>query len=260
MCTPHLVPQDRRMTARDHTRAVLDLVRSPEPISGHLRDGSPIDRRSTVAALLALTVVTGLIDAVSYLGLGHVFVANMTGNVAFLGFSTLPGSGLSAGSALTALAGFLAGAVLGGRLGSHFEARPRIWLSTAFGLQALLLAGCATSAGTGLLDYEGASRLPLIFGLAIAFGIQNASVRSLGVPDLMTTILTMTLTALGADSRIAGGAGPRPHRRVGSVAAMLCGAAAGAFLLRFAVAPVLAVASALVGIIAAVFWFAPDSE
>jgi hypothetical protein len=29
--------------------------------------------------LLALTAVTGLVDAASYLKLGHVFVANMTG-------------------------------------------------------------------------------------------------------------------------------------------------------------------------------------
>ena len=37
--------------------------------------------------LLGLTVVTGLIDAFSYLALGHVFVANMTGNVVFLAFA-----------------------------------------------------------------------------------------------------------------------------------------------------------------------------
>ena len=55
-----------------------------------------IDRRLLVGTLLALTCVTGLIDAASYLRLGHVFVANMTGNVVFLGFSLQPGSGLSA--------------------------------------------------------------------------------------------------------------------------------------------------------------------
>ena len=37
--------------------------------------------------LLALTLVTGLVDAASYVNLGHVFVANMTGNVVFLGFA-----------------------------------------------------------------------------------------------------------------------------------------------------------------------------
>ena len=58
---------------------------------------SPLGRRQTVAALLTLTFVTGLVDAVSYLRLGHVFVANMTGNVVFLGFSVDPHSGLSGG-------------------------------------------------------------------------------------------------------------------------------------------------------------------
>jgi Protein of unknown function (DUF1275) len=33
------------------------------------------------ALLVAMTLVTGLVDAFSYLVLGHVFVANMTGNV-----------------------------------------------------------------------------------------------------------------------------------------------------------------------------------
>jgi uncharacterized membrane protein YoaK (UPF0700 family) len=54
---------------------------------------SPLGRRQTVAALLTLTFVTGLVDAVSYLRLGRVFVANMTGNVVFLGFSVDPHSG-----------------------------------------------------------------------------------------------------------------------------------------------------------------------
>ena len=56
---------------------------------------SPLSPRATVAALLVLTAVTGLVDAVSYLRLGHVFVANMTGNVVFLGFTADPHSGLS---------------------------------------------------------------------------------------------------------------------------------------------------------------------
>jgi uncharacterized protein DUF1275 len=37
--------------------------------------------------MILLTIVTGVVDAVAYLRLGHVFVANMTGNVVFLGFA-----------------------------------------------------------------------------------------------------------------------------------------------------------------------------
>ncbi|TMM43081.1 MAG: DUF1275 domain-containing protein, partial [Actinobacteria bacterium] len=68
---------------------------------------SPLSRRLTVAALLTLTAVTGLVDAVSYLRLGHVFVANMTGNVVFLGFTADPHSGLSLAASLTAIGGFV---------------------------------------------------------------------------------------------------------------------------------------------------------
>ena len=77
---------------------------------------SPLGRRTTVATLLCLTVVTGLVDAVSYLRLGHVFVANMTGNFVFLGFSADPHSGLSPVASIVAIVRFLAGALGGRRL------------------------------------------------------------------------------------------------------------------------------------------------
>ena len=59
------------------------------------------------AVLVLLTVVTGLVDAVSYVALGHVFVANMTGNVVFLGFAAAGAPGLSIAASLAALAAFL---------------------------------------------------------------------------------------------------------------------------------------------------------
>jgi len=91
---------------------------------------SPLGRRQTVAALLTLTFVTGLVDAVSYLRLGHVFVANMTGNVVFLGFSADPRSGLSAAASVIAIAGFVLGAFAGGRAAHHLAARhPGRWLA-----------------------------------------------------------------------------------------------------------------------------------
>ena len=75
------------------------------------------------ALLLVLTVLTGVVDAVSILSLGRVFVANMTGNVVFVGFALAGASGFSLAASLSALAGFLAGAAVGGstveRLGAH---------------------------------------------------------------------------------------------------------------------------------------------
>src|SRR5271169_4947480 len=68
--------------------------------------------------LLNLTMVTGLVDSVSYLKLGHVFVANMTGNVVFLGFAVADAQDFSIPASLVAIGAFLAGALAGGRLGS----------------------------------------------------------------------------------------------------------------------------------------------
>jgi uncharacterized membrane protein YoaK (UPF0700 family) len=65
--------------------------------------------------LLGLTVVTGLVDAFSYLRLGHVFVANMTGNVIFLGFALAGVGEISIVASLLAILAFAIGATLGGR-------------------------------------------------------------------------------------------------------------------------------------------------
>ena len=98
------------------------------------------------ALLVTLTVVTGVVDAVSYLALGHVFVANMTGNVVFLGFALAGAPGLSAPAALAALAAFLLGALAGGRIavrsGGHRGRHLRTATLTAFAsvLIAVLLA------------------------------------------------------------------------------------------------------------------------
>jgi uncharacterized membrane protein YoaK (UPF0700 family) len=72
--------------------------------------------RLLLATLLVLTMVSGLVDAVSYLGLGHVFTANMTGNVVLLGFAAAGASGFSAPACLTSLGSFLVGAAAAGRI------------------------------------------------------------------------------------------------------------------------------------------------
>jgi uncharacterized membrane protein YoaK (UPF0700 family) len=73
-------------------------------------------------------------------------------------------------------------------------------------------------------------RYPLIAVLAVSMGIQNAAARKLAVPDLTTTVLTLTITGIAADSALAGGTGSHAGRRLTAVAAMLAGALAGAAL------------------------------
>jgi uncharacterized membrane protein YoaK (UPF0700 family) len=214
---------------------------------------SPLTSRQTVAALLTLTAVTGLVDAVSYLRLGRVFVANMTGNVVFLGFTADPRSGLSAAASIIAIAGFVLGALVGGRAAHALAARPGRWLAIASAAEAVILGLVAVLTGTSVLPFAGDGRFATIALLAAALGVQNSTVRHLGAPDLTTTVLTLTLTGLASDSALAGGAGAKPHRRLGSVAAMLAGAAAGAGILQWSPVAVIAIAAALVAAVAAAF-------
>ena len=96
--------------------------------------------------------------------------------------------------------------------------------------------------------------------LAGCFGLQNATVRYAGPRDMATTVLTLTLTGLAADSNLGSGRSARPHRRLGSIAAMLCGAAVGALLLQATTAGVIALSAAAVATAAGIFLFGPPAE
>jgi uncharacterized membrane protein YoaK (UPF0700 family) len=189
------------------------------------------------AALLVLTAVTGLVDAVSVLGFG-VFTANMTGNVVFLGFAAAGARGFSIAHSLTSLVAFLAGAVIGGGISVAIDATRRRWLLTVAVCEATLLF-VAALASIGLkigLAMPPIRLYTVIVLMAIAMGLRNATVRRLAVPDLTTTVLTLTLTGLSADSSLAGGKNPRFGRRFGSVLAMFGGAVIGALLLKYGLA------------------------
>jgi uncharacterized membrane protein YoaK (UPF0700 family) len=180
--------------------------------------------------LLVLTIVTGLVDAVSYLKLGRVFVANMTGNAVFLGFAIAGAHGLSLPASLIAILSFLAGGFAGGRLGSSLGDDRRRLLHVAIAVQlGLMLVSVLVAAAAGA-DLDRGVRYSLIVLLAVAMGIQNAAARTLAVPDLTTTVLTQTLAGIAADSRLAGGSRSGLVRRLLAVAAMLLGALVGALL------------------------------
>jgi uncharacterized membrane protein YoaK (UPF0700 family) len=202
-------------------------------------------------SLMVLTFTTGVIDAVSFVGLGHVFTANMTGNVVFIGFALAGAQGVSIARSLVALVAFGGGALLGGRLVSGLARASARHLAIASASEAALLT---MAAGLAL----GRTGLPptsiayvLITLTAFAMGLRNSIVRKLGVSDVTTTVLTLTITGLAADSSVAGGDNPRSGRRMTSVVAMSGGAFLGALLLReWGFTPPLAFAALLAGAVA----------
>ncbi|MFF8727614.1 YoaK family protein [Streptomyces sp. NPDC015171] len=185
-----------------------------------------------VPVLLILTVVSGLIDAVSYLGLGRVFTSNMTGNVVVLGFAAAGAPGFSVSHTATSLVCFLLGAVAGGRLTARRGARPRrTWTRLTLAGEAVLVAVSAVVAFVLADDgATGGTRYALIGITAVAMGMRNATVRKLNVPDLTTTVVTRTLTGLAAESLLGDGTGHRSPRRLAAVLAMAGGAWLGGWL------------------------------
>ncbi len=96
-------------------------------------------------------------------------------------------------------------------------------------------------------------RYGLIVSLAVAMGIQNASARKLAVADLTTTVLTLTITGIAADSVILGGKGSKAGRRMVAVGAMLSGAVIGAtFVVHAHIVYPLAIALIVIVAVAAV--------
>lgn len=184
---------------------------------------------AVLGILLALTVLSGLVDAVCYLGLGRVFTANMTGNVVVLGFAAAGAPGFSVTASLTSLLVFLVGAVCGGRITKQVS-RPSRRLTLAAALEAIFVATAAVVAFAASSVSAGWVRYVTIAILAFAMGIRNAVIRRLAVPDMTTTVLTMTLTGLAADSTLGGGSNPHAGRRIAAVLAMVLGAVVGASL------------------------------
>jgi uncharacterized membrane protein YoaK (UPF0700 family) len=202
-------------------------------------------RHPLARTLLLLTFTAGLVDAVSYLALGHVFVANMTGNIVLLGFGIAGSGGLPVVAPLVSLGAFLVGAASGGALARRIGGRGPEHFIWALAWEASILGVATVLAAVIDLHPNTLAGDIVIAVLALAMGVRSATVRHIAVPDLTTIVVTMTLTALAADSPVAGGSGSGSTRRIAAVAAMLSGALVGALLLRVGTAPPLALAAGL---------------
>ncbi|WP_438488756.1 YoaK family protein [Streptomyces sp. S186] len=199
----------------------------------------PPSGAALTVVMVCLTVVTGVLDAASFLTLGHVFTANQTGNLLFLGFGLAGQGGLPVAAPVVSLGAFLAGAVAGARLESTLAAHRRPWFPVALLAEAALLAGAAAAgweSGPAAREVPSPQRYVVIALMAVAMGVRNVTAMRVAVPDLPTTVATRAMTALvsgsalGGDRRLGYGTGALP-RRLGSVGGMLAGGLLGAWLI-----------------------------
>lgn len=179
--------------------------------------------------LLVLTMVTGVIDAISLLTLGRVFVANMTGNVVVTGFAIAGIPEFSLRTSLAVLAAFLVGAAAAGLLVDRIGDRGSL-LRTAVLVEWVLLAVCLIMVLVQPPAVDTIATIATAVIAALAMGMQNAVARRIAVPDLTTSLVSMSMVGLAADhlhtSR------PTVLRRTSAVLSLLLGAVVGALLIR----------------------------
>lgn len=186
-------------------------------------------RRQTLGRiLLALTFGSGMLDAVAFVKLGAVFVANMTGNVVLLGLAFARVAGPSLPAALVVVSAFALGSLASGRA-ERIAASAWTLLRVVLFANACLVAAAALV--LGLAGTDGPARYAVLGLLAGAMGAQGVAARRAGVADLSTTVVTQDVSGLGADSRLAGGRYPHQRLRLESVSAMLLGALLSALLM-----------------------------
>jgi uncharacterized membrane protein YoaK (UPF0700 family) len=176
----------------------------------------------------------------------------MTGNVVFLGFALAGAPDFGILDSFVALVSFGVGAVVGGKLAALVGGHRGKHLSTAATNQVVFLAASVVLALASGIPIAAGYRYGLQAVIDTSMGIQNATARKLGVPDMTTTVLTLTITGIGADSALAGGLGSRAGRRLVAVGAMLAGAGVGTVLVLYLnAANALVLALPLVGLVAA---------
>ncbi|MFE7095253.1 YoaK family protein [Streptomyces erythrochromogenes] len=191
------------------------------------------------ALMVALTAVTGVIEAVSLLALGPAFTAMQTGNVLFLAFGVAQAPDLPTLPAGISLAAFVLGVFCGSHLESVTEARGRRWFVMGLIVEAGLIL-IAAAAAWGLVPQYGSPtprHLAVMAVLALAMGLRNTTIMRANVPGVPTTLVTRSMTAflggsaMGRDAVYGYGSAGWKLRGL-SVLAMFAGGVLGALLIR----------------------------
>ncbi|WP_211121952.1 YoaK family protein [Streptomyces yatensis] len=197
-----------------------------------------------VAAAVALTVATGAMDAISFLALGGVFTSVMTANLSLLGMSTASLDASLARDTAVAMAGYIVGALLSGRI---VRGRRPAWRARcALTVELLALGGLWAAWAAAGGHPSGGRQLWLLAVAALAMGGQSGLVRAVGPPGFSTTYLTGVLTGLLVDVARRGTVGRLSMALLG---ALVVGAASGGLLVAHAARAAPALPTGLVALV-----------
>ncbi len=179
-----------------------------------------------VRILVLLTFTAGIYDATTFLALDRVFVAIVTGNIILIGVS-LASSEMTLAGPIIALIAFVVGAAITGRLDSAGADRWLLLRRTVVVESVMLVPAIALA-----ISYDGEEirRLLILALLAAAMGCRNATIRQVGVPELQTTVQTMTLATLASEEARGAGMRVEDKWRLAGIAALVAGAVIGGFL------------------------------
>jgi uncharacterized membrane protein YoaK (UPF0700 family) len=166
------------------------------------------------ALVLLLSCAAGGVDAASYVGLGHVFAANMTGNSVHLGMAIGRVSAVDAGHSASALLGFLLGAAAGAAIVERDDSTVPWPRAVTVALSAeLVLLGAVALAWRGVGTQQSLMVDAFLIALGVAMGMQSIAIVRLRIPGVASTYLTGTLTSLmaGLIRRASGKQAPTPE-------------------------------------------------
>jgi uncharacterized membrane protein YoaK (UPF0700 family) len=182
--------------------------------------------------LHALTVSSGAVDAISFLALGKVFSAFMTGNIVFLGLRVAHAPAAGIVSILASMAAFAVGVYLSTRITPYescgfWSQRVTVALGVSLIAHAVFLD--VWFATKGQPSIEVAHVLLGLWGLAM--GMQSAAVRRLHVDGVFTTAATATVIFLVGDLVNWRATVAERRRLTGVLVSLFLGATAGGLLL-----------------------------
>jgi uncharacterized membrane protein YoaK (UPF0700 family) len=214
-------------------------------------------RHLHVWLMMALTVVTGALDAVGYLGLDRVFTGNMTGNVVILGMGIAAEEGLPVAGPLIALIGYVVGAAI---VGGVIRGRVRAWtpvVTATICVNAVILAAVATVLLLVPVPGQSLGGVAAAATIALVMGAQASIARFLAVTDMTTVVVTSTITSYASETLFMGGLAWFTHRRLWAVVAIFAGALAGGLMMKLHISVPVYVAAAVTlacGVLGHVLW------